>query len=64
VPDPGHRLPNRRPSEPAWRDTLAGVAMFIAFVLFWIAVMVVGYHALVAGQPDPCAHAVGGQCIP
>ena len=47
-----------------WRYRLGSIGTFIAFVLFWGVVMVVGYYVFVVPEPDVCAHAVGGQCIP
>ncbi|HXF73155.1 MAG TPA: hypothetical protein VNO79_11155 [Actinomycetota bacterium] len=46
-----------------WRYRIGSLLTFLGFVLFWAAVLVVGYY-LFAGSPDPCADAVGGQCIP
>mgnify|MGYP000150337561 FL=1 len=47
-----------------WRYMLGSIGTFIAFVVFWGLVMVLGYFAFVVPEPDVCADAVGGQCIP
>ncbi len=47
-----------------WRYRLGSLATFVFVVLFWAAVLVIGYLVFVAPQPDVCADAVGGQCLP